>query len=43
MVRPELEKTASSPVVAVAPMRIDTELPLASIIWLAMVRFQISS
>ena len=43
MVRPELLNTTSSPVVAVAPMRIDTELPLASFICEAIVRFQISS
>jgi hypothetical protein len=41
--RPLAEKTTSSPVPAVPPRRIVTELPCASFICEAMVRIQISS
>ena len=43
MVRPLALNTASRPSAAVPPMRIVTELPVASFICEATVRFQISS
>ena len=43
MTRPLAEKTASSPVEAAPPTRIETDWPVASFICEATVRIQISS
>ena len=43
MTRPLAPKTTSSPVAAAPPRRIETVWPVASFIWEATVRIQISS